>query len=48
MVVLTLHVLNFSDGISNIQLHFMSFFHIDMAQVVEIIPQIRQGATHST
>ena len=32
----------------NIYLHFMSFLHIDMAQVVEIIPQIRQGPTHTT
>ena len=26
----------------------MSFLHIDMTQVVEILPQIRQGPTHST
>ena len=25
----------------------MSFLHIDMTQVVEILPQIRQGPTHS-
>ena len=25
----------------NINLHFMSFFHIDMTQEVEILPQIR-------
>ena len=24
----------------------MSFLHIDMIQVVEILPQIRQGPTH--
>ena len=29
-------------------LHFMSFPHIDMTQVVEIITQVRQGPTHFT
>ena len=29
-------------------LHFMSFLHIDMVQVVEILPQVRQGPTYST
>ena len=29
-------------------LHFISFLHIDVTQVVEILPQIRQGPTHST
>ena len=32
----------------NIYLHFMSFLHIDMTQVVEILPQVRQGPTYST
>ena len=31
----------------NIYLHFMSFLHIDMIQVVEIIPQVRQEHTYS-
>ena len=35
-------------GNINIYLHFMSFLHIDMTQVGEILPQIRQGHTHST
>ena len=26
----------------NIYLHFMSFLHIDMTQVVEVLPQLRQ------
>ena len=46
--VLTLYVLNFSEGTRNIYLHYMSFLHIDMTQVVEILPQIRQGPNHST
>ena len=45
---LTLYVLNFSEGTQNIYLHFMSFLHIDMTQVVEILRQIRQGPTYST
>ena len=28
--------------------HFMSFLHIDMTQVVEILPQMRQGPTYFT
>ena len=32
----------------NIYLHFVSFLHIDMAQVAEILPQIRQEPTYST
>ena len=31
-----------SRGNINIYLHFVSFLHIDMTQVVEILPQIRQ------
>ena len=34
-------------GNKNIYLHFMSFFHIDMTQVVGIVPQVRQGPAHS-
>ena len=29
-------------------LHFMSFLYIDMTQVVEILPHVRQGPTYST
>ena len=29
-------------------LHFDSFLHIDMTQVVEILPQVGQEHTHST
>ena len=32
----------------NIYLHFMSFLHIDMAQAVEIISQIRPELAYST
>ena len=32
----------------NIFLHFVSLLHIDMAQVVEILPQVRQEPTYST
>ena len=32
----------------NIYVHFMSFLHIDMTQVVEIFPQVRQAPTYST
>ena len=46
--VLTLYVLNFSEGTWNIYLHFMSLFHIDTTQVAKILPQIRQGPFHST
>ena len=28
-------------------LHFMSFLHVDMTQVVEILHQVRQGPNHS-
>ena len=37
----------FFRGNINMYLHFMSFFFIDMTQVVEILPQIRPGPTHS-
>ena len=48
LIMLTLYVLNFFRGNINIYLHSMSFLHIDMTQVVEILPQIRQGPTYST
>ena len=38
----------FFRGNKNIYLHFMSFLHIDMMQVVEILPQVRPGRTYST
>ena len=33
-------------GNKNINLYFMSFLHIDMTQLVEILPQVRQGPTY--
>ena len=38
----------FRRGIINIHLHFMSLLHIDMSQVLKILPQVRLGPTHST
>ena len=38
----------FFRGIKNIYLHFMSFLYIDMAQIVEILPQVRQEHGYST
>ena len=38
----------FFRGNKNIYLHFMSFPYIDITQVVEILPQVRQVLTHST
>ena len=38
----------FFRGNINIYLHFVSFLHVDITQVVEILPQIRQEATYST
>ena len=38
----------FFRGNINIYSHFVSFLHIDTAQVVEILPQIRQEPTYST
>ena len=38
----------FFRGNINIYLHFVSFLHIDMTQVVEILPQISQEFTYST
>ena len=48
MALLTFYMLNFSEGAYNTYQHFMSFLHIDMTQVVEILPQTRQGPTYST
>ena len=42
-----LHAKSFRGNI-NIYLHFVSFLHIDMTQVVEIPPQMRQEPTYST
>ena len=38
----------FFRGNINIYLHFVSFLHINMTQVVEILHQIRQEPTYST
>ena len=35
-------------GDINIYLHIILFLHIDMTQVAEILPKIRQGPTHFT
>ena len=37
----------FFRGNINIYLHFVSFFHIDMTQVLKIFPQLREGPTYS-
>ena len=46
--LLALYVLKFFRGSIKMYLHFMSFLHIDMTQVVEILPHIRSGSTYST
>ena len=46
--VLTLYMLNFSEGKKTICLHVMSFVHTDMTQVVEILPQAREELIYST
>ena len=38
----------FFRGKINIYLHFMSLLHIDMTQVLKILPQVRPGPTYST
>ena len=38
----------FFGGNINIHLHFMSLLHIDMTQVLKILPQARPGPTYST
>ena len=35
-------------GNIHLYLHFMSLLHIDMTQVLEILPQVRPGPTYST
>ena len=47
-VMLTLYVLIFSEGTKTYIYILLSFLHIDMTQVVEILPQVRQGPTYST
>ena len=37
----------FYRGNINIYLHFMSFLHIDLTQVLKILPQVREGRTYS-
>ena len=44
---LTLHVQIIFSVEKNMHLHLMSFLHIDMTQVVEILDQVRHGLTHS-
>ena len=39
---------NFFRGNINIYLYFMSIPHIDMTQVLKILPQVRPGLTYST
>ena len=34
-------------GNINIYLYFMSFLHIDLTQVLKILPQVREGPVHS-
>ena len=46
-LILTFYVLNFSEGNINIYLHFVSSLHIDMTQVLKILPQVRPGPTYS-
>ena len=38
----------FFRGNINIYLHFMSLLHIDMTQVLKILPQVRPGLVYST
>ena len=44
---LTLYVLFFFRENINIYLHFMSFLHIDLTQVLKTLPQVREGPTYS-
>ena len=37
----------FFRGNINIYLHFVSFLHIDLTQVLKILPQVREGPTYS-
>ena len=45
---LSLYMLNLFRGNKIMYLHFISFLHIDMMQVVEIFPQVKPGHTYST
>ena len=47
IIILTLCVLNFSEG-TKTYIYILSLFHMDMTQVVEILPQVRQGPTYPT
>ena len=38
----------FWGGDINIHFHFMSLLHIDITQVLKILPQVRTGPTYST
>ena len=44
----SIYVLNISEKHMKQYLHFLSFLHIDMTQVVEILPQTRQASPHFT
>ena len=46
-LTLTLYMLNFSEG-TKTYIYILSFLHIYMTQVVEILPQARQELTYST
>ena len=37
----------FFRGNTNMYLHFMSFLHIDLTQVLKILPRVREGPTYS-
>ena len=37
----------FFRGNINIYLHFVSFLHIDMTQILKILPEVREGLTYS-
>ena len=37
----------FFGGNINIHFHFMSSLHIDLAQVLKTLPQVREGPTYS-
>ena len=47
LIVNPLHT-KFFRGSQNIYLHFVSFLHIDMTQVDEILPQLKQELIYST
>ena len=38
----------FFKGNKNISSHYVSFLHVDMTQVVEFLPQVRQEPSYST